>query len=149
MALRPLSDAGLIGENSNLVCDCKSGASGAGKELRKDLHFVELDDNFKAYNLFSHRHTPEILEHTGLRESQLMFSTHLLPMSRGILSTIYVNLETPQNPDAIESLYRKFYAGRIDGAHLDSGNATGSDSIERTPISATSALCWIKAASDW
>jgi N-acetyl-gamma-glutamyl-phosphate reductase len=112
LALRPLSDAGLIGENSNVVCDCKSGASGAGKELRKDMQFVEVDDNFKAYNLFSHRHTPEILEHTGLRESQLMFSTHLLPISRGILSTIYVNLETSQTPDAIESLYRKFYAGR-------------------------------------
>lgn len=112
LALRPLSDAGLIGENNNVVCDCKSGASGAGKELRKDLQFVEVDDNFRAYNLFSHRHTPEILEHTGLRESQLMFSTHLLPISRGILSTIYVNLETPQTSAAIESLYRKFYAGR-------------------------------------
>jgi N-acetyl-gamma-glutamyl-phosphate reductase len=112
LALRPLADAGLIGANSNVVCDCKSGASGAGKELRKDLQFVEVDDNFKAYNLFSHRHTPEILEHTGLSESQLMFSTHLLPISRGILSTIYVNLETPQTTDAIESLYRKFYTGR-------------------------------------
>src|SRR6266403_2151827 len=67
--------------------------SGAGKDPRRDLHFVEVDENFKAYNLFSHRHTPEILEHTGIPESQLTFSTHLLPLARGILSTIYVTLD--------------------------------------------------------
>ena len=71
-----------------------------------------MDENFKAYNLFSHRHTPEILEHTGLAESQLIFSTHLLPLARGILSTIYVTLSAQQSPDVIEALYRKFYASR-------------------------------------
>jgi N-acetyl-gamma-glutamyl-phosphate reductase len=112
LALRPLTDAGCIAPNSGVVCDCKSGASGAGKELRRDLQFVEVDDNFKAYNLFSHRHTPEILEHTGLAEAQVTFSTHLLPVSRGILSTIYVHLQSPQEAPAIEALYRQFYAGR-------------------------------------
>jgi N-acetyl-gamma-glutamyl-phosphate reductase len=112
LALRPLTDAGWLAADSPVVCDCKSGASGAGKELRRDLQFVEVDDNFKAYNLFSHRHTPEILEHTGLTETQVVFSTHLLPISRGILSTIYVTLESRQNGEAIEALYRKFYAGR-------------------------------------
>src|SRR5271166_4341619 len=112
LALRPLADAGVIAPDQNVVCDCKSGASGAGKDPRRDLHFVEVDENFKAYNLFSHRHTPEILEHTGLAESQLIFSTHLLPLARGILSTIYVTLSAQQSPDAIEALYRKFYAGR-------------------------------------
>lgn len=112
LALRPLTDAGWIAADSSVVCDCKSGASGAGKELRRDLQFVEVDDNFKAYNLFSHRHTPEILEHTGLPETRVVFSTHLLPVSRGILSTIYVRLKSPQEAGAIEALYRKFYAGR-------------------------------------
>jgi len=112
LALRPLTDAGWLSANSTVVCDCKSGASGAGKEPRRDLHFVELDENFKAYNLFSHRHTPEILEHTGLAESQVVFSTHLLPLARGILSTIYVTLAAPQSADSIETLYRQFYAGR-------------------------------------
>lgn len=112
LALRPLTDAGWIAAGSGVVCDCKSGASGAGKELRRDLQFVEVDDNFKAYNLFSHRHTPEILEHTGLAETQVIFSAHLLPISRGILSTIYVNLESQQTGETIEALYRKFYAGR-------------------------------------
>jgi N-acetyl-gamma-glutamyl-phosphate reductase len=112
LALRPLTDASWIAADTSVVCDCKSGASGAGKELRRDLQFVEVDENFKAYNLFSHRHTPEILEHTGLSESQVVFSTHLLPISRGILSTIYVTLEASQTGEAVEALYRKFYAGR-------------------------------------
>jgi len=94
-----------------VVCDCKSGASGAGKEPRRDLQFVEVDGNFRAYNLFSHRHTPEILEHTGLPESQVVFSTHLLPIPRGILSSMYLKLAKHQTPLDIEALYRKFFAG--------------------------------------
>jgi N-acetyl-gamma-glutamyl-phosphate reductase len=112
LALRPLTEAGWIASDHGVVCDCKSGATGAGREPRRDLHFAELDENFKAYNLFSHRHTPEILEHTGLRESQVVFSTHLLPLARGILSTIYVTLREPQTASDIEALFRKFYAGR-------------------------------------
>lgn len=112
LALRPLTQAGWIAANSSVVCDCKSGASGAGKDPRRDLHFVEVDENFKAYGLFSHRHTPEILEHTGLSESQVVFSTHLLPLARGILSTIYVTLGQPQTASDVEALFRQFYAGR-------------------------------------
>ena len=112
LALRPLTQANLLAPGAGVVCDCKSGASGAGKDPRRDLQFVEVDENFKAYSLFTHRHTPEILEHTGLNESQVVFSTHLLPLSRGILSTIYVTLSEPQTAADIESLYRRFYAGR-------------------------------------
>jgi N-acetyl-gamma-glutamyl-phosphate reductase len=112
LAVRPLADAGWIAAGTTVVCDCKSGATGAGKELRRHLQFAELDENFGAYNLFSHRHTPEIIEHTGLPESQIIFSTHLLPLARGILSTIYVTLLKPQSPEAIEALFRKTYAGR-------------------------------------
>jgi N-acetyl-gamma-glutamyl-phosphate reductase len=112
LALRPLAAFQWIAPGSTVVCDAKSGASGAGKEPRRDLHFVELEQNFKAYNLFSHRHTPEILEHTGLLESQLTFTTHLLPLARGILSTIYVTLDQPRSAESIEALYRSFYAGR-------------------------------------
>jgi len=112
LALRPLQEAGLLADGHTVVCDCKSGASGAGKEPRRDLQFVEVDGNFRAYNLFTHRHTPEILEHTGLPESRVVFSTHLLPIPRGILSSIYLTLAKPQTPQDIESLFRKFYAGR-------------------------------------
>lgn len=111
LALRPLSQAGLISPAESVICDCKSGATGAGKDPRRDLHFVEVDENFRAYNLFSHRHTPEILEHSGVAESQVVFSTHLLPLARGILSTIYVPLAESQAPANIEKVYREFYAG--------------------------------------
>jgi N-acetyl-gamma-glutamyl-phosphate reductase len=112
LALHPLAQAGLISSTQDVICDCKSGVSGAGKEPRRDLTFVEVDENFRAYNLFSHRHTPEIEQHSGLAENQLVFSTHLLPVARGILSSIYVTLTEPQTADAIESIYRKFFAGR-------------------------------------
>src|SRR2546429_1043735 len=80
LALRPLTQAGLLAADSGVVCDCKSGASGAGKDPRRDLHFVEVDENFKAYGLFTHRHTPEILEHTRSEEhtSELQSRLHLV-----------------------------------------------------------------------
>lgn len=112
LGLRPLIESGWIAPNTSVVCDCKSGASGAGKDPRRDLHFVEVDENFKAYGLFTHRHTPEILDHTGLSESQVVFSTHLLPLARGILSTIYVTFAEPQTATDVEALFRRFYAGR-------------------------------------
>jgi N-acetyl-gamma-glutamyl-phosphate reductase len=112
LGLRPLCDAGWLAAGQSVVCDCKSGATGAGKDPKRDLQFAEVDENFRAYNLFSHRHTPEILDHTGLPESQLVFTTHLLPLARGILSTIYVSLAKPQTAQAVEQLFRKFYADR-------------------------------------
>jgi N-acetyl-gamma-glutamyl-phosphate reductase len=112
LALRPLADASVLAPSQSVVCDCKSGASGAGKDPRRDLHFVEVDENFRAYNLFSHRHTPEILEHAGVPEAQLTFSTHLLPVARGILSTIYVSLRDAHKPEEIGRIYRTFFAGR-------------------------------------
>ena len=109
LALRPLGEAGLLACAKSVVCDCKSGASGAGREPRRDLNFVEVDQNVRAYNLFSHRHTPEILEHSGISESQLVFTTHLLPVARGILSTIYLPLPAPETPESIEAVYRSFF----------------------------------------
>ncbi len=112
LALRPLAQYGLLSTSQNVICDCKSGATGAGKDPRRDLHFVEVDENLRAYNLFSHRHTPEILEHSGLPESQVFFSTHLLPVARGILSTIYVSLATKQTSESIEKIYREYFAAK-------------------------------------
>jgi N-acetyl-gamma-glutamyl-phosphate reductase len=112
LGLRPLMEAGWIDAGRGVVCDCKSGASGAGKEPKRETHFVELNGNFRAYGLFTHRHTPEVIEHTGLAAEDLIFSTHLLPVERGILSTIYVWLDQARTIETIEAAYRKFYAGR-------------------------------------
>ena len=112
LGLRPLVEAGWVARERGIVCDCKSGASGAGKEPRRELHFVEVDENLRAYNLFTHRHTPEINDHLGVPPEDLVFSTHLLPVVRGILSTLYVWLDQPRSAEQIEALYRQFYAGR-------------------------------------
>jgi N-acetyl-gamma-glutamyl-phosphate reductase len=112
LGLRPLVESGWIARGRGVVCDCKSGATGAGKEPRREMQFAEVDENFRAYGLFSHRHTPEVTDHTGLDPREIIFSTHLLPLVRGILSTLYVWLDKPKTGEEIESLYRKFYAGR-------------------------------------
>ncbi len=112
LGLRPLIDASWVDRSRGIVCDCKSGASGAGKEPKRELHFVEVDENFRAYGLFSHRHTPEITDHLGLESAEIIFSTHLLPVARGILSTLYVWLDRAREAAELESLYRQFYADR-------------------------------------
>jgi len=112
LGLRPLVEAGWIAPGRGIVCDCKSGASGAGKEPKRELHFVEVDENFRAYGLFTHRHTPEVTEHLGIAPGEIIFSTHLLPLARGILSTLYVWLDQPREAAEIEALYRRFYAGK-------------------------------------
>lgn len=112
LGLRPLVEAGWLAPGRGIVCDCKSGASGAGKEPRRDLHFVEVEGNFRAYGLFTHRHTPEITAELGLAPADLIFSTHLLPVARGILSTIYAWLDRPRAAADVEALYKRAYAGR-------------------------------------
>jgi N-acetyl-gamma-glutamyl-phosphate reductase len=112
LGLKPLVEAGWIATERGIVCDCKSGATGAGKEPKREMQFVEVDENFRAYGLFTHRHTPEVTEHLGVSLDDVMFSTHLLPVARGILSTLYVWLNEPREASDVESLFRKFYADR-------------------------------------
>ncbi|MCL4524297.1 MAG: N-acetyl-gamma-glutamyl-phosphate reductase [Acidobacteria bacterium] len=112
LGLRPLIETDWIARERGIVCDCKSGTSGAGKEPKRETHFVEVNENFRAYGLFAHRHTPEVTEHLGLAPRDVIFSTHLLPVARGILSTISLWLAAPRSAEEIESLYRQFYAGR-------------------------------------
>jgi N-acetyl-gamma-glutamyl-phosphate reductase len=112
LGLRPLMEAGWINTARGIVCDCKSGVTGAGKDPRRDTHFVEVNENFRAYNLFTHRHTPEVSEHLDLAAENFVFTTHLLPVDRGILSTLYVWLGPSRKIADVEALYRKFYTGR-------------------------------------
>ena len=112
LGLRPLVEAGWINTARGIVCDCKSGVSGAGKEPKRETHFVEVNENFRAYGLFTHRHTPEIIEHSGMGSENFIFTTHLLPVERGILSTLYMWLNPARRVDEIEALYRKYFAAR-------------------------------------
>ncbi|HEY1938919.1 MAG TPA: N-acetyl-gamma-glutamyl-phosphate reductase [Candidatus Angelobacter sp.] len=111
LALAALVRGGLVDLNHGVVCDSKSGVSGAGKQPTQKTHFVEVAENLSAYSVFNHRHTGEILEQLGLLPEQLIFTPHLLPIPRGILSTIYVRLNSVMTAKAVESCMRKFYAG--------------------------------------
>jgi N-acetyl-gamma-glutamyl-phosphate reductase len=110
LGLKPLLEADWVHHARGIVCDCKSGVTGAGKEPKRETQFVEVNENFRAYGLFTHRHTPEVSEHLGLAARDFVFSTHLLPVDRGILSTLYVWLNSNRKAADVESLYRKFYA---------------------------------------
>jgi N-acetyl-gamma-glutamyl-phosphate reductase len=109
LALKPLVAAGLVDMNHGIVCDSKSGVSGAGKAPTAKTHFMYAADNLSAYGLFSHRHTGELLEQLDVSPDVLTFTPHLLPIPRGILSTIYVRFAEPQTNASIEHRFREFY----------------------------------------
>lgn len=111
LPLAPLVRNGLLDLSFGAICDSKSGVSGAGKQPTQKTHFVEVAENLSAYSVFCHRHTGEILEQLGLQPEQLVFTPHLLPVPRGILSTIYVRLKSAMKPQEVEKCLREFYAG--------------------------------------
>jgi len=110
LALRPLVAAGLVDLAHGIVADSKSGVSGAGKALTPKTHYMYAADNLSAYGVFTHRHTGEMLEQIGVSASEITFTPHLLPIPRGILSTIYVNFRKPQTHSTIAKAYRDFFA---------------------------------------
>jgi N-acetyl-gamma-glutamyl-phosphate reductase len=112
LALAPLLGAGLVDSDRGIISDSKSGVSGAGKEPTARTHFVSVADNFSAYSLFGHRHTGEILEQLALDSKQFIFTPHLLPIPRGILSTIYVYLNREMTAAEVEGCLRDFYQGK-------------------------------------
>ena len=112
LALAPLVKAGCVDRSKGIISDSKSGVSGAGKEPTARTHFVSVADNFSVYSVFAHRHAGEILEQLELNSEELIFTPHLLPIPRGILSTIYVHLNREMAPAEMESCFRDFYAGR-------------------------------------
>jgi N-acetyl-gamma-glutamyl-phosphate reductase len=109
----PLLESGLV-DPGELIADCKSGVSGAGRHVRADLAFCETNENFKAYGVFAHRHQPEILQTLGVvlegaGVPDLTFVPHLLPLNRGIHATLYARL-TGAAAD-LQALYESRYRG--------------------------------------
>jgi N-acetyl-gamma-glutamyl-phosphate reductase len=109
LALEPLVAAGAI-DPHGVIVDAASGVTGAGRKLSHENLFPTVDDNFTAYGLLKHRHTPEMEQEIG---AQILFTPHLLPMSRGILATCYARPAAGSSPttDSLLGLYRTRFAG--------------------------------------
>ena len=111
LALYPALKNALV-STKGIVIDSKSGATGAGKSLTDASHFVTLNEGFHSYKTGKHRHTPEIEEILSKMAGEKLYVTfvpHLLPINRGILSTIYADLKTDLSLEEIHKLYEEFY----------------------------------------
>jgi N-acetyl-gamma-glutamyl-phosphate reductase len=110
LALAPLLRAGWVNVKAGIICDAKSGVTGAGRAPSERFHFPEVNESLRAYSLFHHRHVPEMLQVLELEEKDFIFTPHLLPINRGILSTLYLRLAEHRTHEQVVSLYRDFYA---------------------------------------
>lgn len=113
LPLIPLLREGLI-LSDNIISDSKSGVSGAGRALSLSTHFCEVNESFSAYKVGNHRHTPEINEVLSLQSKKkvaITFVPHLLPLTRGMLSTIYVGAEDSTTENKIRKAYDTCYGG--------------------------------------
>ena len=119
----PLLEADLLAPKAPLVADAKSGVSGAGKAPTEVTHFGNVHENFRAYQIGTHRHTPEIAQEAGV--DRLVFVPHLLPCLRGILTTLYLTphpgQSSAESTDGFLSCLRAAYAGEPFVKVLDGG----------------------------
>ena len=106
LALRPLISAGLLAPGADIIVDAKSGVSGAGKTPSERTHFSEVHGSVAAYGVFGHRHGAEIEQGAGC---QVNFVPHLMPLDRGLLSTIYVRVIPGTTEESLASVYERSY----------------------------------------
>lgn len=114
LPLIPLLKAGLI-DGKTIITDSKSGVSGAGRSLALSSHFCEVNESFKAYKVASHRHNPEIneiLSHEAGKNLKITFVPHLVPMTRGMLTTSYAQLKKNVSAEDVNGCMKSFYSGR-------------------------------------
>ncbi len=124
LALAPLLKNGLI-KSEGIIIDAKSGVSGAGRKESLGFSYCETHDNFKAYSVVAHRHTSEIEEQLGLLSKNtpiLQFSPHLLPVKRGILATIYADINEGSDAKEVYEAYSKCYENATFTHVLQPGN---------------------------
>ena len=145
LQLAPLLAKGIIKENT-IVIDAKSGVSGAGRSPAPGYHFPEAHDSITAYKIGQHRHTPEIEQELNAvflkahprsekknHPMKVIFTPHLIPMNRGILSTAYAKMSKPMSTKALQELYRKFYRDerfvriREESTHVSPNQVRGSN----------------------
>jgi N-acetyl-gamma-glutamyl-phosphate reductase len=132
LALAPLVRAGIV-ETHGVVVDAASGVSGAGRQLAHTSHFNTVDEDFTAYGLLAHRHTPEMEQAIG---AEILFTPHLAPMNRGILATCYARPSRAVTEDEVLGTMAEAYAGRpfvvVSGAPPSTKATLGSNAAHLT-----------------
>ncbi|MDR1314648.1 MAG: N-acetyl-gamma-glutamyl-phosphate reductase [Deltaproteobacteria bacterium] len=136
LSLLPLAEKSLLGPDSPVVCDCKSGVSGAGRSASVPNLFAEVAENFRPYKVVGHAHTPEMAQQLALaggKPLRLTFTPHLVPMNRGIEATVYLDAEKlPPYPE-LRDLYEERYASerfvrfRGEGAVPETADVRGTN----------------------
>lgn len=114
LGLLPALTAGWI-DPASIIIDAKSGVSGAGRGTSLTTHYAEINENLKIYKVNKHQHIPEIeqeLTRVAGTPVTVTFTTHLVPMTRGIMSTMYAKLQGDYTEEKLVQLYREFYSGR-------------------------------------
>ncbi|HZU28036.1 MAG TPA: N-acetyl-gamma-glutamyl-phosphate reductase [Bryobacteraceae bacterium] len=109
LAIQPLVDADVVDLTAGIVCDAKSGVSGAGRKPSLKTSFCEVTENFSAYSVLDHRHVPEVLMTSGIEERDFSFTAQLLPLARGILETIYFRARNISSAEDLISIYLRRY----------------------------------------
>ena len=115
LGLMPLLENSLI-ETKGIICDSKSGTTGSGRGLSQTTHFPDANENFAPYKVGAHRHTPEIEETLSAMAKEkvtVTFTPHLLPINRGIESTIYCTPKNKVDLEEIHNLYEEFYKDKV------------------------------------
>ncbi len=132
LAVRPLVESGLADRSAGIVCDAKSGVSGAGRKPSLKTSFCEVTGNFSCYSILDHRHVPEVLQNSGLEEGEFSFTAHLIPVDRGILETVYFRATRASTADEIVEIYERRYAGEPFVRIHDPGRVPDLHSVAHT-----------------
>jgi N-acetyl-gamma-glutamyl-phosphate reductase len=132
LAIQPLVEAGVIDLAAGVICDAKSGVSGAGRKPTLATSFCEVTENFSAYAALEHRHVPEVLMISGLEERQFSFTAQLLPVHRGILETIYFRTAGGSTAAEILDVYQRRYAGEAFVRLYRAGEFPDLAAVQRT-----------------
>ncbi len=126
LALLPFMDKRV--QNTPIIIDAKTGVSGAGKKLSDVTHFVNVNDNLFAYNPLMHRHAPEIAQKLCVNFDEVHFVPHLIPLTRGMLSSIYIQVEGDFDPQSVlEEFYKDESYVRISKKPVDMKNVAGTN----------------------
>lgn len=132
LAIKPLTEAGVVDLRAGIVCDAKSGVSGAGRKPTLKTAFCEVTENFSTYSIFHHRHVPEVLMVSGLEERDFSFTAQLLPLDRGILETIYFRANGLKSSEELLDIYQRRYAHETFVRLYNPGEMPDLAAVQRT-----------------